>query len=1489
MQSEKQYFVKYRGLAHVHNRWIPEEKLLFEAPTLVTIYNSKNQFSQVLRWKPEWTVPHRLLQKRKLLFPTNSDDSNLDCPYEWLVKWIGLGYEHATWELENSSFLTSHEAMKLIRDFEIRHQKSERLSSISEEKKEKCSISELSKLSLGGSPGEYDRYISYVNKLLAHWHKNQNAVVYDDQVDQERVIKVILFVLSLQFTAWRPFLIISKSTALSVWESEFLRVASSANIIVYKGSKDVRSSIRSLEFYNDSGSIMFEILLSSSDIVSEDLDMLKCIEWGTIIIDECQRPRMSRYFEQFKRLRADMKLLLVSDQIKDCSTDYQNLLSLLDSGYEPSSDDLKNESNTDVCKLKERFARYFAFECKSGPFRFVEYWVPVKLSYLQLEQYCATLLSNSMLLSSSLKSDPADALRELIISVRKCCDHPYLLDQSLQGLVTKGLSAEENLDVGIRVSGKLQILDKFLLETKARGLRVLILFQSIGGRDSIGNILDDFLCHRFGKYSYVRIDGGGGGYAPSKKKAVVNTFNNKESGRSFLLLEDRACLPSIKLSAVDVVILFGSDWEPQNDIKALQKISISSQFEQLKLFRLYTCFTVEEEILILAKKGSSIDSNIRTLNRNSCLGLLTWGASYLFSKLDDFHGCSKSVSVSNVSCEESFLNAVFLELLTQLPCSGEINHSAKCSFITEVPQNVIYDENISLFGEKEIGSMSNEPLIFSWLKLLEGRHPCWKLLPESSPRNRKKVQCFDNDSRKSEFGDGGVIKKSWIAVKNTDDPIYPKWKFKGKRKVIVANKKRKLAAASKNISEKTFPCSADSKKDLNQNNQLLLKLGISKLCEVLLLPENVRDSAVAFLEYIMRDYDVSLESVSSSQAYQISLCWAAADLLKYKINQNESLALAKLRLNLDCSNEEVEYIYSKLQCPAKKFAQDSEKIKGYKKSNCSKRVRIYPQYTVHKTMPSTPSCNQGGTVQSASSNSPDDSLTEKIKASSPMKAVAGQFRSDSELSCPCDQTKDPALVLDSQHHQSPIRLPVIESVAELSENTQAQCNAVVTGTDLTRTTNATTHCNEESVETDAVTLETERATLSMISQHDGAVTHLPGDLNALESIRTGQSLVEADVNSVESNSLLCQETALSFPFPARPSSSESNMSTIPASMIQHHLSSNQQTFCQEPAVLRHPSLEVPSDESSDAPFLHSVTLLPEQPSASTLVLESETCSENQRSTSTSISPNELPCQVSSVRTVTPQPACLNPLRIEIEKIEKFKEQTLKLHEDTILQLKSERDKEIEEICKKYDMLIQDADMAFKQKKQDIESYCSKVHLNNLLAETLVFNRNAEAAGSPVIDSSIHLLIQQPTPILTPQIEPPLIGLGAAPPPPVQMSNYSPSGGVARHSAPTNRVAQGNWVGIVRAPAPHLRALNSSSMSTPRVSALHERMPSRPFASNPPTIPASLPHEAPRPPSESCGIHPPIALDQPVSSSYISAREVPVDIGNNHACPDEHHS
>ena len=54
-----------------------------------------------------------------------------DCLYEWLVKWCGLGYEHATWELENAPFLNSSEAQSLIREYENRRRKAKSTSDLS--------------------------------------------------------------------------------------------------------------------------------------------------------------------------------------------------------------------------------------------------------------------------------------------------------------------------------------------------------------------------------------------------------------------------------------------------------------------------------------------------------------------------------------------------------------------------------------------------------------------------------------------------------------------------------------------------------------------------------------------------------------------------------------------------------------------------------------------------------------------------------------------------------------------------------------------------------------------------------------------------------------------------------------------------------------------------------------------------------------------------------------------------------------------------------------------------------------------------------------------------------------------------------------------------------------------------------------------------------------------------------------------------------------
>ena len=54
----------------------------------------------------------------------------------------------------------------------------------------------------------------------------------------------------------------------------------------------------------------------------QDLENLKPIKWEVIAVDECQRPTMSVHLEQIKDLAANMRLLLVSSQIKVCIMHY---------------------------------------------------------------------------------------------------------------------------------------------------------------------------------------------------------------------------------------------------------------------------------------------------------------------------------------------------------------------------------------------------------------------------------------------------------------------------------------------------------------------------------------------------------------------------------------------------------------------------------------------------------------------------------------------------------------------------------------------------------------------------------------------------------------------------------------------------------------------------------------------------------------------------------------------------------------------------------------------------------------------------------------------------------------------------------------------------------------------------------------------------------------------------------------------------------------
>ncbi|CAG7868295.1 unnamed protein product [Brassica rapa] len=554
---------------------------------------------------------------------------------------------------------------------------------------------------------------------------------------------------------------------------------------------------------------------------------------------------------------------------------------------------------------------------------YTEYWVPVQLSDVQVEQYCRTLFSNSSSLSSMLKND---LVGETLTSVRKTCDHPYVVDVSLKQLLTKNLKLHEILDVEVKASGKLPLLGAMLTQIKAKGLKAVVFYQATHSPEGLllGNILEDFLMQKFGQNSYEH------GVCLSKKNAI-NNFN-KESECFILLLEIRACSQSIKLLRAESFILFGSSLNPSHDVKLLEKIKVESCSERTKIFRLYSVFTVEEKALILARQNKPLEN----LNRPLTHALLMWGASYLFDKLEHFHG--SETPGSGVPFEQSIKDAVIQEFSSILSSDvGEENEGKLCLLLEARHAQGSYSTDATLFGEEHVKLSDESPNMF-WSKLLSGKNPMWKYCSDTPQRSRKRVRHLQGYEETTKVGNGGNLKKKKkasddVTVDNAERKASGKDHMGHLESPDVATLKSSRGSASGTYDSLTgndatglyslgshisgvpedMLAGIDWRQIPHESQRSLyavLKPKMAKLCP----SEDSASIAEKFLEYIIEHHRVCTEPATILQAFQIALSWIAASLVKQTCNREESLVRAKSELGFSCSEEEVDYIYSLLCC-----------------------------------------------------------------------------------------------------------------------------------------------------------------------------------------------------------------------------------------------------------------------------------------------------------------------------------------------------------------------------------------------------------------------------------------------------------------------------------------------------------------------------------------------------------------------------------------------
>ena len=91
------------------------------------------------------------------------------------------------------------------------------------------------------------------------------------------------------------------------------------------------------------------------------------------------------------------------------------------------------------------------------------------------------------------------------------------------------------------------------------------------------------------------------------RRQALDHFNKEDSEDFCFLLSTRAGGLGINLSTADTVIIYDSDWNPQNDLQAQARAHRIGQKNQVNIYRLVSKNSIEEDIIERAKKKMVLD------------------------------------------------------------------------------------------------------------------------------------------------------------------------------------------------------------------------------------------------------------------------------------------------------------------------------------------------------------------------------------------------------------------------------------------------------------------------------------------------------------------------------------------------------------------------------------------------------------------------------------------------------------------------------------------------------------------------------------------------------------------------------------------------------------------------------------------------------------------------------------------------------------------